>query len=192
MPALLLPIARRAMDARLTALELKRDLSHTWVCVDMDAFFAACEVLDRPDLADKPFAVGGGCALCSGRWVTAGRKGGGRGRSVCRMLDAGGPCTLSPPLSPPSPHPAWCQRGCFIPSLRHMPPFPAHRPPLHAPMHAPGMGMISTASYAARRFGVRSAMPGFIGRRLCPQLVFVRPDFEKYAAASRRTREVFK
>jgi DNA polymerase kappa len=32
-----------------------------------------------------------------------------------------------------------------------------------------GLGMITTANYAARRFGVRSAMPGFIGRRLCPQ-----------------------
>jgi DNA polymerase kappa len=52
--------------------------------------------------------------------------------------------------------------------------------------------MICTANYVARRFGVRSAMPGFIGRRLCPDLVFVRPDFTKYAAASEQTRTIFR
>ena len=45
----------------------------------------------------------------------------------------------------------------------------------HKPMAVGGIGMISTANYVARRYGVRSAMPGFIGRRLCPELVFVRP-----------------
>jgi hypothetical protein len=44
----------------------------------------------------------------------------------------------------------------------------------------------------ARRFGVRSAMPGFIAVRLCPQLVFVAPDFPKYVAASEATRTVFR
>jgi Ca2+-transporting ATPase/DNA polymerase kappa len=32
----------------------------------------------------------------------------------------------------------------------------------------------------ARKFGVRAAMPGFIGCKLCPDLVFVRPNFERY------------
>jgi len=36
------------------------------------------------------------------------------------------------------------------------------------PFAVGGIGMISTANYMARRYGVRSAMPGFIGRRLCP------------------------
>lgn len=44
----------------------------------------------------------------------------------------------------------------------------------------------------ARKFGVRSAMPGFIGKRLCPSLVFAKPDFSKYSAASKWTRAVFK
>lgn len=44
-----------------------------------------------------------------------------------------------------------------------------------------GIGMISTANYVARRYGVRSAMPGFIGRRLCPELVFVRPGAQHLA-----------
>jgi nucleotidyltransferase/DNA polymerase involved in DNA repair len=60
------------------------------------------------------------------------------------------------------------------------------------PVAIGGMGMICTANYVARRFGVRSAMPGFIGVRLCPELVFVRPNFEKYTAVSARTRDVFR
>lgn len=97
---------------RIVELEATRDLSRTWIHVDMDAFFAAVEELDNPVLKGKPFAVG-------------------------------------------------------------------------------GIGMISTASYAARRYGVRSAMPGFIALKLCPELVFVSPDFEKYQKASMITRDVF-
>ena len=41
------------------------------------------------------------------------------------------------------------------------------------------MDMISTANYVARRFGVRAAMPGFVARKLCPQLVFVHQHFDK-------------
>lgn len=41
------------------------------------------------------------------------------------------------------------------------------------PMAVGGMGMLSTSNYLARAFGVRSAMPGFIGKELCPDLVFV-------------------
>nr|CAB3493989.1 unnamed protein product [Digitaria exilis] len=44
---------------------------------------------------------------------------------------------------------------------------------------------------AARKFGVRAAMPGFIGCKLCPGLVFVRPNFERYTHYSELTRKVF-
>lgn len=44
--------------------------------------------------------------------------------------------------------------------------------------------MISTANYEARKYGVRSAMPGFIARKLCPQLVFVPCNFQKYREVS--------
>jgi DNA polymerase kappa len=54
-----------------------------------------------------------------------------------------------------------------------------------------GIGMISTANYVARRYGVRSAMPGFIGRKLCPQLIFVPCSFDKYTAAAEETRAIF-
>jgi len=44
-------------------LELSRDLSRTIVHVDMDAFFAAVEMLERPELRDQPMAVGGNSML---------------------------------------------------------------------------------------------------------------------------------
>ncbi|XP_021717127.1 DNA polymerase kappa-like isoform X2 [Chenopodium quinoa] len=59
------------------------------------------------------------------------------------------------------------------------------------PMAVGGMSMISTANYEARRYGVRAAMPGFIARKLCPELIFVPVDFEKYTYYSTLTRKVF-
>lgn len=103
---------RKLTDAKISELEATRDLSRTWIHVDMDAFFAAVEERDNPSLRGKPFAVG-------------------------------------------------------------------------------SIGMISTASYEARKYGVRSAMPGFIALKLCPQLIFVRPTFEKYQKAAELTRQVF-
>ena len=52
-------------------------------------------------------------------------------------------------------------------------------------------GVVMAASYEARRFGVRSAMPSATARRLCPDLVFARPRFEAYKAVSAQIREVF-
>ncbi|CAI7827626.1 unnamed protein product [Closterium sp. NIES-54] len=60
------------------------------------------------------------------------------------------------------------------------------------PMAVGGMGMLCTANYEARKYGVRAAMPGFIARKLCPELVFVPPDFTKYQHYSNLTHEVFR
>jgi DNA polymerase-4 len=79
--------------------------------LDLDAFFAAVEVLERPELAGLPLVVGG------------------------------------------SPD---------------------------------GRGVVSTASYEARAFGIRSAMSAAEARRRCPQAVFVRPNMARYSAWSRR------
>lgn len=51
--------------------------------------------------------------------------------------------------------------------------------------------VVCAASYEARRFGVRSAMPALRAERLCPQAIFVPPDFVRYKAASRQVREIF-
>jgi len=60
------------------------------------------------------------------------------------------------------------------------------------PMAVGGMGMLSTSNYAARKFGVRAAMPGFIGKKLCPDLILVPGDMKKYAAVSEVIRGVFR
>lgn len=52
-------------------------------------------------------------------------------------------------------------------------------------------GVVSAASYEARKFGVRSAMPGFEAKRLCPDGVFLPPDMERYAAVSAEVHRVF-
>jgi len=50
--------------------------------------------------------------------------------------------------------------------------------------------VVCAASYEARKFGVRSAMPAVRAERLCPDAVFVAPDFTRYRAASRHVREI--
>ncbi|XP_074286051.1 DNA polymerase kappa [Silene latifolia] len=103
---------QKVAERRITELETTRDLTRTWLHVDMDAFYAAVETLSNPSLKGKPMAVG-------------------------------------------------------------------------------GMSMISTANYEARKFGVRAAMPGFIARRLCPELIFVPVDFKKYTYYSSLTKKVY-
>src|SRR5688500_303338 len=51
--------------------------------------------------------------------------------------------------------------------------------------------VVCAASYEARKFGVRSAMPAVRAERLCPQAVFVPPDFVRYKAVSRQVRGIF-
>lgn len=94
-------------------------LPRTILHVDMDAFYAAVEERDRPELRGKPVIIG------------ADPKGGA------------------------------------------------------------GRGVVSTASYAARRFGVSSAMPISTAFRLCPQGIFIAPDMAKYSAVSHEIRTIF-
>ncbi|KHA64810.1 DNA polymerase IV [Sphingomonas sp. Ant20] len=57
--------------------------------------------------------------------------------------------------------------------------------------HGAARGVVAAASYEARRFGVRSALPSVTALRRCPDLVFVAPRFEVYRDVSRRIHEVF-
>ena len=52
-------------------------------------------------------------------------------------------------------------------------------------------GVVAAASYEARKFGVRSAMPSVTAKRRCPDLVFVKPRFEAYKAVSQHIRAIF-
>ncbi|XP_053520395.1 DNA polymerase kappa isoform X1 [Artibeus jamaicensis] len=103
--------AQLQVDRCAMELEQSRDLNNTIVHIDMDAFYAAVEMRDNPELKDKPIAVG-------------------------------------------------------------------------------SSSMLSTSNYRARRFGVRAAMPGFIAKKLCPQLTIVPPNFDKYRAVSREVKEI--
>ncbi|KAH0402188.1 DNA polymerase kappa, partial [Aureobasidium melanogenum] len=100
----------RKADEYVQKLELTRDLTQIIVHVDCDAFYAAVEELDRPDLKDVPFAV--------------------------------------------------------------------------------GKGVLTTCNYHARKHGCRSGMAGYIADKLCPQLIHISPNFEKYSAKAKEIRAI--
>ena len=52
-------------------------------------------------------------------------------------------------------------------------------------------GVVAAASYEARTFGVRSAMPSVTAKRRCPDLIFVKPRFDAYKAVSEQIRAIF-
>jgi len=52
-------------------------------------------------------------------------------------------------------------------------------------------GVVAAASYEARKYGVRSAMSGIIARRNCPELIFVKPRFDRYKEVSAQINEIF-
>ncbi len=52
-------------------------------------------------------------------------------------------------------------------------------------------GVVSAASYEARKFGVRSAMSSAIAKKNCPQLIFVKPRFDRYKEISQKIRKIF-
>lgn len=60
------------------------------------------------------------------------------------------------------------------------------------PQGGKGRGVVTSCSYEARKFGVRSAMPISQAYRLCPQAVYLRPDFELYGTVSERVMEILR
>jgi len=55
----------------------------------------------------------------------------------------------------------------------------------NVPMAVGGNSMLSTANYIARKYGVRSAMPGFVAKKLCPELIIVKHSSELYSEAGK-------
>ena len=52
-------------------------------------------------------------------------------------------------------------------------------------------GVVSAASYEARKFGVRSALSGALAKKYCPELIFVKPRFDRYKEISNKIRKIF-
>ncbi len=52
-------------------------------------------------------------------------------------------------------------------------------------------GVVAAASYEARKFGVKSAMSGYLAKKRCPELVFVKPRFDRYKEISQKIRAIF-
>ena len=52
-------------------------------------------------------------------------------------------------------------------------------------------GVVSAASYEARKFGVRSALSGVLAKKYCPELIFVRPRFDRYKEISKQIQSIF-
>jgi DNA polymerase-4 len=52
-------------------------------------------------------------------------------------------------------------------------------------------GVVATANYIARKYGIRSAMPSKKARELCPEVIFIKPRFDAYQAVSGRIKEIF-
>lgn len=57
---------------------------------------------------------------------------------------------------------------------------------------AENRGVVSAASYEARKFGVRSAISGFLAKKNCPDLIFVKPRFDRYKEISKKIHKIFR
>ena len=154
--------ALSAADKELETLERTRDDSHIIVHIDMDAFYASVEIRDDPKLKDIPMAVGGTAMLVS--LITL--------MSLFWLMYT---------------QFIYIQVFCLVIfiwlvcyTLRYC---------LHIHIVYP-LTLQSTSNYVARRYGVRAAMPGFIAKKLCPNLVIVPLHVSKYQAASELVRDV--
>ncbi|KZP22360.1 IMS-domain-containing protein [Athelia psychrophila] len=67
-----------------------------------------------------------------------------------------------------------------------------HQPELAGKPFGVGRGVLTTASYEARKYGVRSGMPGFIAKKLCPELILVPINFHRYTENSDKVMDVFR
>ncbi|MCP4202523.1 MAG: DNA polymerase IV, partial [bacterium] len=82
-----------------------------------------------------------------------------------------------------------CDMDCFYAAVHMRDEPPLRGKPVVIGGSPEGRGVVAAASYEARAFGIRSAMPAARARRRCPKAVFLRPDFPRYR---RESEEIFK
>ena len=133
----------------LGCMTTRRRIAH----LDMDAFYASCELLRYPQLKGLPVVIGGGR------------------RNVDDMLGR---------LREARPDEAWTPEDLHRIPLEFFPRLEGYA----------GRGVITTATYAARQFGVGSAMGLMKAARLCPQAILLPVDFERYRSFSRRFKAI--
>ena len=129
--------------------------------LDMDAFYASVELLRYPQLKDLPVVIGGGR------------------RAIQTALETLHATDLAnaDPAEPETPWDATAQRA----ALRRIPLEAFARLESYA-----GRGVITTSTYAARQFGVGSAMGLMKAAKLCPHAILLPVDFEEYRKYSRQ------
>ena len=84
-----------------------------------------------------------------------------------------------------------CDCDCFYASVEMRDDPTLRGRPVAVGGRAETRGVIATCNYEARAFGVHSAMPTARALQLCPQLVLLAPDFERYREASRRILAIY-
>jgi DNA polymerase-4 len=131
----------------------------------MDAFYASVELLRYPQLKDLPVVIGGGR------------------RAVQDALEAlrANDLANADPNEPETPWDATAQRA----ALRRIPLTAFARLDSYT-----GRGVITTSTYAARQFGVGSAMGLMKAAKLCPQAILLPVDFEEYRKYSRQFKSI--
>ncbi len=133
--------------------------------LDMDAFYASVELLRYPQLKDLPVVIGGGRQHIQ------------NALAALRAADLDN----ADPAEPETPWDAPAQRA----ALRRIP------LDAFARLHSyTGRGVITTATYAARKFGVGSAMGMMKAAKLCPQAILLPVDVEEYRRFSRQFKAI--
>lgn len=177
---------------RVAELEQSRNLSRLWLHVDMDAFYAAVEALECPELATKPMAVGGLSMICTANYEVLPSA---TLDPYCHKGNISAGIAKYRRFQPPEAsldHCSFCRKTCRLAGYK-----PVGCRECGQVWQARDVSRLieSTSETSlcpgfqqARKYGVRAAMPGFIAVKLCPDLVFVRADFQKYQRYSDMSR----
>ena len=137
--------------------------------LDMDAFYASVELLRYPQLKDLPVVIGGGRRAIQDAL------------EALRATDLANADPDAVPSEPDTPWDATAQRA----ALRRIPLDAFARLDSYT-----GRGVITTSTYAARQFGVGSAMGLMKAAKLCPQAILLPVDFDEYRKYSRQFKSV--